>query len=208
MFIEKKLVIKICGITNIQDAECAIKYGADAIGFIFAKSPRQIDINKAKNIASKLDNDVLKVGVVVDKYINQVVKGVKDGWLDAVQFHGDTDNDTAESFNVCWYKVIRVKEKEDFSKAYYSPMLLYDAFSKEAYGGTGKQIDSDLLEYAKSKDIDLYLAGGINPDNVKSIIKKYNPLLLDIATGLEKSPGIKDHEKIKKLFDELREVKR
>ena len=173
IFIEKKVVVKICGITNIEDAECAINNGADIIGFIFAKSPRQIKASKARDIASKLDKDILKVAVVVDEFINEAVKAVKNGWVDAIQFQGDIEDNITGNLNICWYKVIRVKDKIDFNQNYFSPILLYDTFSKEVYGGTGKRIDDNLLEYAKSKNIDLYLAGGINPDNVKSIISKY-----------------------------------
>ncbi|MCK4798516.1 MAG: hypothetical protein KAT05_14135, partial [Spirochaetes bacterium] len=170
IYIEKKLVVKICGITNVEDAKLAADAGADIIGFVFAKSPRRVKINEAKKISQILGTKVLKVGVVVDEDIQEVVNGVREGWLDAVQFHGDVDNDTAASYDVCWYKAIRVAKKEDFHKNYYSPILLYDAFSKKTIGGTGKRIDKDLLDYAKGKGIDLYLAGGITPENVRSII--------------------------------------
>lgn len=205
IFIEKKIVVKICGITNIEDAECAVKYGADIIGFILAKSPRQIEINKVKDIINKLNSKVLKVAVVVDEHIDEAVNAVREGWLDAVQFQGDVREDIIESLNISWYKVIRVNNRADFNQSnYYSPIILYDTFSKEVYGGTGKQIDDNLLEYAKNNDIDLYLAGGITPGNAKSIISKYNPLLIDIGSGVEKSPGIKDHDKIRRLFEELK----
>lgn len=204
IFIEKKLVVKICGITNIPDAECAIKEGADIIGFILAKSPRKIELNKAKDICMKIDKDVLKIGVVVDENIEEVVNAVKEGWLDAVQFHGDIDNDAASKYNVCWYKAIRVKNKDDFHKEYYCPIILYDAFIEESYGGTGKQIDNNLLDYAKNNNIDLYLAGGINPNNVRSIVDNYKPLLIDVGSGVEKSHGIKDHDKIRRLFENIK----
>ena len=175
------------------------------IGFILAKSPRQIEINKVKDIINKLNSKVLKVAVVVDEHIDEAVNAVREGWLDAVQFQGDVREDIIESLNISWYKVIRVNNRADFNQSnYYSPIILYDTFSKEVYGGTGKQIDDNLLEYAKNNDIDLYLAGGITPGNAKSIISKYNPLLIDIGSGVEKSPGIKDHDKIRRLFEELK----
>lgn len=204
IFVEKKLAVKICGITNIPDAECAIKEGADIIGFILAKSPRRIELNKVKEISGNIGDKVLKVGVVVDENIDEVIEAVKEGWLDAVQFHGDIENDTANKYNVCWYKAIRIKDKDDFHKEYYSPILLYDTFSDYSYGGTGKQIDNEFLDYAKSNNIDLYLAGGINPDNVRSIINNYKPHLIDVGSGVEKSLGIKDHDKIRRLFEEIK----
>ena len=204
IFIEKKLVVKICGITNIDDAEAAVAAGADMIGFILAKSPRQISIEKAKEISKALGDRALKVGVVVDKNIEEVVNAVKEGWLDAVQFHGDTTNEEASKYNIPWYKAVRVKDKDDFHKNYFCPFILYDAFSKEAYGGTGKQIDEELLNYAKQKGVDLYLAGGIDPDNVAEIVNNYSPFMIDLSSGLEESPGKKDHGKIKKLFENLK----
>lgn len=201
MFVQQKTVVKICGITNIEDAKLAVEAGADAIGFIFAKSPRQVDFETAKQIAGVIGDRALKVGVVVNDAIEEVVKAVRDGWLDAVQFHGDIDNDTAASYNVCWYKAVRAATAEDFYLPYFSPLILFDAFSKEAYGGTGKQIDKELLDYAMSKDIPLNLAGGINPDNVNHILETYKPLMVDVSSGLEAKPGKKDPDKIKKFFD-------
>ena len=114
---------------NIEDAECAVKYGADLIGFILAKSPRQIEINKVKDIINKLNSKVLKVAVVVDEHIDEAVNAVREGWLDAVQFQGDVREDIIESLNISWYKVIRVNNRADFNQSnYYSPIILYDTF--------------------------------------------------------------------------------
>jgi len=199
-YIDNKTVVKICGITNMDDAKAAVKNGADIIGFIFAKSPRRIDIDKAEVISNEIGSEVLKVGVVVDEFLEEAAEGVKNGWLDAVQFHGEIDNEKADSFHTCWYKVIRVRETSNFHCNYYSPIILYDTFSKELYGGTGKQINDDLLNYAKENNIDLCIAGGINPENVAYLIKTYNPILIDASSGLEERPGKKDHEKIKAFF--------
>jgi indole-3-glycerol phosphate synthase/phosphoribosylanthranilate isomerase len=204
IYLAKKIVVKICGITNLNDAKIAVKNGADIIGFILAKSPRQIALDDAMAISSKIGKKVLKVLVVVDEFIESAVDAVKKGHFDAVQFHGDIDNEKAAGFNVNWYKAVRVSSKEDFNAGYSSPVILYDAFSKEAYGGTGKLIDDELLNYAVSNNIDLYLAGGINPDNVAEIIKKYKPLMIDACSGLESSPGKKDAQKIKKFFKEIK----
>ncbi|OHD11013.1 MAG: hypothetical protein A2086_10105 [Spirochaetes bacterium GWD1_27_9] len=204
IYIDKKIVIKICGITNILDANYAIKEGVDILGFVFAESPRKIEINKAKEILSEIGDRVLKVGVVVSENIEEIVTLVKEGFLDAIQFHNDFTNDKCMSYNVCWYKATRVKENSDFDKQYYSPITLFDAFSKDAMGGTGKQIDPNLLLYAKEKNIPLCLAGGINPDNVKTIITEYHPILIDVSSGLEEKPGKKDFGKIDKFFSEVK----
>lgn len=208
IYIDKKIVVKICGITNYEDALYAKKAGADILGFIFAKSPRQITLDKAKQISDKIGDSILKVGVVVDSNIKEVVNAVKDGWLDAIQFHGDIDNDTANSYGVSWYKALRLAKKEDCLQQYYSPIILFDAFSKKEFGGTGKQIDESILNYAKSKGLDLYLAGGINPTNIVDIVEKYSPLLIDISSGVEECPGKKDHTKIKTIFDSLKKMKK
>lgn len=200
IYLDKKTIVKVCGITNYSDAEKAVDEGADLIGFILAKSPRQVKIEEAKKIASQIDENILKVGVVVNDNIEEAVNAVKEGWFDALQFHGDISNEKADSYGVCWYKAVRVKSNDDFNLKYYSPIILYDAFSKEAYGGTGKQIDKELLDYAINNDIDLYLAGGLNPDNIENILKEYCPLMIDVSSGLEEKPGKKDHEKIKKFF--------
>ena len=170
---------------------------------MFAESPRNISIKKAKEISRVLGNRVLKIGVVVDKDIKNVVLGVKQGWLDAVQFHGEINEDKIAEFNVSWYRAVRVKTYEDFQKEYYCPITLYDAFSEESFGGTGRQIDSSLLDYAKGNGIRLSLAGGLNPENIRKIVKVYSPVLIDASSGLESLPGKKDHEKMKKFFDEI-----
>ena len=147
---------------------------------------------------------VLKTAIVVDGNLNEAAELVKKGLIDAIQFHGDQTNDECMSFGVNWYKALRLKDENDFEKKYYCPFVLFDAFSKTAYGGTGKLIDKNLLDSIKSKDIPLFLAGGINPENVYDIIKTYDPLLIDVSSGVEISPGIKDKQKIKKLFEEIK----
>ena len=206
IYFDNKIVVKICGITNLEDANLAIEYGADIIGFILAKSPRQTNLDNVKTICKAIGNKVLKVGVVVDEFIEETAKAVKEGYLDAIQFQGNIDNDRATSYNVCWYKVIRPVNTSDFNYDYFSPIILYDTFTKELKGGSGKVMDKKLLDYTVKNNIDLYLAGGINPDNVKSIIKNYHPLMLDICSGIEEKPGKKDPVKLKKLFEEISNI--
>ena len=112
-YIEKRVVFKICGITNITDAMYCVKSGVDILGFIFAESKREISIESAKEILSQIGDSVLKVGVVVDKNIDGVVKLVKDGWLNAIQFHNDFTDEECMAFGVCYYKAVRVKDKND-----------------------------------------------------------------------------------------------
>jgi len=206
IYIEKKVAVKICGITNLDDALFAAESGADIIGFVFAESPRNISYEKAKEISLKLPKDLLKVAVVVDENIDLAVSAVRDGWLDAIQFHGDYDNDFCQSYNCCWYKAVRVKDSSSFDNIFYSPIILLDAFSKESYGGTGKQIDYELVEFAKDKIGSLFLAGGITSDNVVDIINRFQPFLIDVSSGVEEYPGKKDHKKIATLFEKIRGI--
>ena len=204
IYFDKKPVVKICGITNIEDAQTAIECGADIIGFIHADSPRKISIDEIRKISSHIGKKALKSVIVVDRYIDEAVNLVREGVVDAIQFHGDQDNDECMKYGVNWYKAIRLKDLSGFENVYHPPFVLYDAFSQKAYGGTGKTIDRNLLDHAKANNIPLFFAGGINPDNVYEIIKIYDPLLIDVSTGIETSPGKKDSNKIKKLFEEIK----
>lgn len=204
IYFEKKLIVKICGITNLKDAEFAVEKGADIIGFVFADSPRRISLEDAKRIAETIGKKALKVGVVVNDDIDKVAEAVREGWLDAIQFHGDTSDEDSLSYNVCWYKAIRVKGKKDFEKKFSSPIILYDAYSEKEYGGTGKLINNENLLYAKERNISLCLAGGINVENVLDVIKKYKPLMIDVSSGLESYDGVKDLKKIEAFFNILK----
>jgi len=204
IYFEKKLIVKICGITNLKDAEFAVEKGADIIGFVFADSPRRVSIEDAKIIAEIIGKKALKVGVVVNDDIDKVAEAVREGWLDAIQFHGDISDEDSLSYNVCWYKAIRVKEKKDFEKKFSSPIILYDAYSEKEYGGTGKLINNENLLYAKERNIPLCLAGGINVENVLDVIKKYKPLMIDVSSGLESYDGLKDLKKIEAFFNILK----
>ncbi|HRU44672.1 MAG TPA: bifunctional indole-3-glycerol phosphate synthase/phosphoribosylanthranilate isomerase, partial [Spirochaetota bacterium] len=201
IYFEKKLIVKICGITNLKDAEFAVEKGADIIGFVFADSPRRISIENAKAIAEAIGDRALKVGVVVNDDIDKVVEAAREGWLDAIQFHGDTSDEDILSYNVCWYKAVRVRDQSDFEKKFSSPIILYDAYSEKEYGGTGKLINNENLLYAIERNILLCLAGGINVENILDIIKEYKPLMIDVSSGLESYAGVKDLKKMETFLD-------
>ncbi len=203
IYFGKKIVVKICGITNLKDAEFAVEKGADIIGFVFADSPRRISVEDAKVIAETIGEKALKVGVVVNNDIDKVVEGVREGWLDAIQFHGDTSEEDCLSYKVCWYRAIRVKDRKDFEKEFCCPITLYDAYSEKEYGGSGKLINDEKLLYANERNIPLYIAGGINCANVLDVIKKYKPLMIDVSSGLESRAGVKDFKKIEEFFNIL-----
>lgn len=193
-------LVKICGITNREDLNLVKSAGADAAGFILAESPRRVG---AEFIRSCGDIDILKIGVVVlgkneplPDYIRDLLK---EGVLDAVQFHGDEQ--PSEYLEWPGYKAVRIKDSASAEAAgsLPGPAVLVDAFSKEAHGGTGKRIQPELVQQIAGQQI-LWLAGGIKPDNVGSIITDFKPDLIDISSGVEAEPGIKDPQKIKALF--------
>lgn len=200
--------VKICGITNIEDALLSFKLGADAIGFIFyEKSKRFIEPELAADIISNLPPFLLKVGVFVNappNEINEISKRIK---LNLIQLHGGEEQEQIDNVNLPVIKALRIKN--DFNYAtisqYKNCSILLDAFDDENYGGTGKQFNWDAIPTElKSKII---LAGGVSFKNIKQIYKGINPYAVDISSSVEVSPGIKDHDKLKELFKEIKTLK-
>ncbi len=196
-------LVKICGITKRKDLIKVKELGADMAGFILADSPRRVD---ADFINSCSDLGIMKVGVVVlkrdEELPQQYIELLESGTLDAIQFHGDEGPEIYLKYP--GYKAFRIKDKDAAAAAAEAPgaAVLIDAFSKEAHGGTGKQIDSEYVSAVAGKRA-LWLAGGINPDNVCGLIREYSPALIDISSGVESAPGIKDHQKLEELFQQI-----
>ena len=198
--------VKICGITNYEDAAAAIDYGADLLGFNFyPQSPRYIKPKDAVKIISKLSASVDLVGVFVNEtfdHIRQIMDICQIGWI---QFHGDETPEFCDMFrtlNVKTIKAIRVKEKSDIAKAndYYTDSVLLDAFSPEKYGGTGKRtFDWNVVGHITKR---VFLAGGINAENAAEAVSK-GVYGIDVCSGIESAPGKKDHEQMKKLFENI-----
>ena len=196
--------VKICGITNLEDALAALFSGADAIGFVFyRKSPRFIEPLKARNISRILPKKILRVGVFVNDKEKTVKKIAKLCNLDMLQFHGNEPAVYCDKFK--GYKVIkafRVKNEinlEEISK-YKVFGCLFDTFSKERAGGTGKKFNWNLLKNIDKIDGQVFLSGGLTEENVKSAIKKLRPDWVDVSSAVELKPGKKDHKKIQKFI--------
>ena len=202
--------IKICGITNLPDAKFAIKYGANMIGLIFyKKSPRSVDIEKAKMIVKALRGEALFVGVFVNEdisYVNEVASVVG---LNFVQLHGNELPSFCEKVDFPVIKAFRVSANFniDFVKKYKVQALLFDTYSKYCYGGTGKQFDWSIIKNFKTK-IPVILSGGINAGNIKQAIIKLSPFCIDINSGVELIPGVKDRTKIKEIYNIIDEIDR
>ncbi len=200
--------VKICGITNLKDAQEAIKAGADALGFVFyKKSPRYILPQKARAIIRQLPKQVIKAGVFVnteEKTIKDIAKLCR---LDILQFHGDESPEFCKKFK--GYKVIkafRVKDKINFKKIlkYRTFACLFDAYIKSKIGGTGKKFNWRLLAHLDKIKRPVFLSGGLTAGNVKEAIRIINPAWVDVSSSLEIKPGQKDHKKIREFIKAVR----
>jgi phosphoribosylanthranilate isomerase len=201
--------VKICGITNLEDAFCAQSAGADFLGFVFAESPRRISPENAKRIVGKLSKETGIVALFVNEKKEVVDKIAREiGRVDILQFHGDETPEYCGNFShKKVIKAFRVKNKEsvmqiqNFNKVDF---ILLDNYSDKAYGGTGQGFDLGLALKAKEFNIPLFLSGGLNPDNVKNAIDKVKPFCVDVSSGVEQSPGKKDHGLIKQFIQVIR----
>ena len=197
--------VKICGITNLEDALSATRQGADALGFIFYReSPRYIKPEKAKIIIRQLPKFVKKVGVFVnarEATIRRINRNLK---LDMLQFHGDESEDFCHRFKD--YKIIksfRVSNKihlTDLSK-YDVWAYLFDTFERDKFGGTGKSFDWHLLDCLKGLKKTIFLSGGLNPKNVRKALQGFPAKWVDASSSLERYPGKKDSQKIKRFIN-------
>ena len=202
------IATKICGITNLYDAQAVAAHNASAIGFIFyEKSPRKISIEDAKFISKNLTKDISKVGVFVNhkkEFIDEAIQSVP---LDMIQLHGDETPEFCNQFDVPIFKALRIKDEASLLAMddYNVDGFLLDTFSDDLYGGTGETFDWSLLNGKSNAPI--ILSGGLKPDNILDAIASVNPSAVDINSGVESSPGIKDHGKIEQLFEKLKETK-
>ena len=196
--------IKICGITNYEDAENAAMFGADYIGFNFYRlSPRYIDEAEVKKIIEKMQNSAKNVGVFVNEKLDTIKKIVQNLDLDLIQLHGDESPDYCKQLkkdtNKRIIKAFRIKNNININKIkkYNVDYYLFDAHKEELFGGTGKTFYHGLLKNIKK---DFFLSGGLNEKNVKEAIKIANPFAVDTASGVEKNPRKKDPKKIEEFI--------
>ncbi|MCX8022080.1 MAG: phosphoribosylanthranilate isomerase [Syntrophorhabdaceae bacterium] len=192
--------IKICGITNLKDALTAVDMGVDALGFVFYPlSKRYIRSDDARRIVCSLPPFVTKVGVFVDEPWDKMMKIRDFCRLDMIQVYGDFGAYLSEMIPEITIFAYRIRGAEDIRSAKSSPAFpLLDAYV-DGYGGRGRPFDWSLLQ---GFDRPYILAGGINEENILSALK-YRPYAIDISSGVESKPGVKDPEKMKRIFDAL-----
>lgn len=204
--------VKICGLTNAEDAAAAVEAGADAVGFVFhKKSPRCAETAVVKGIVKTLPPFVLPIGVFVNEDAKVVRDVVDSCGLALVQLHGDETAAYCEALGRPVLKAIRLKDRRSFlilaefqGRAGVRGFLV-DAFSSDAYGGTGQVADWSLAAEASSA-APVLLAGGLTPENVSQAILQVRPYGVDVSSGVEASPGKKDHEKVRAFVRAVRLV--
>ena len=194
--------VKICGITNVEDAQTAVEYGADALGFVFAKSPRQVTKEQARDIIKCLSPFISPVGVFVDEQVDKI-KGICDFcYINTVQLHGNEQPFYLNELG--GYKIIkafRLKEEDDLKPlANYKPhAFLLDSYVKRVMGGTGVTFNWEIARQAHKYGT-IILSGGLTPENVKEAIQIVKPYAVDVSSGVESSPGKKDKVLMKRFI--------
>ncbi|MCL5098414.1 MAG: phosphoribosylanthranilate isomerase [Candidatus Omnitrophica bacterium] len=218
--------VKICGITNPEDALAAIAAGADALGFVFCRqSARYIELSEAARIVREINPRVAKIGVLMDAEEEVIRQAILESGLDAVQLHGhETPEYCSRLLGAEWVrkestapflledvnpanrvriiKAFRVRGPETLSKiaAYETDAWLLDSYQADQAGGTGKQFDWDLACRAGQLGRPIILAGGLTVQNVAEAVRKVHPYAVDVSSGVESSPGRKDHGKVREFI--------
>ena len=203
--------VKVCGITSFEDARLSVDLGADMLGFNFyTKSPRHVSLRSARNIIAELQTDQLMVGVFVNESIDRILEAAASAHLGAIQLHGDESAqfvDELRKRTECKIvKAMRVKDHFKWEDAvdYDSHAILLDAYSASDRGGTGRTFDWEIAKTVSRLVGELWLAGGLTPDNVLDAIAKVQPYAVDACSSLESAPGVKDPEKLRRFITEAK----
>jgi phosphoribosylanthranilate isomerase len=194
--------VKICGITNRADAFASAEAGADALGFVFYdQSPRFVPVETAAELVRQLPPFLVKVGVFVNAPEALVFRAIKECGLNLVQFHGDEPPEYCGQFGVMSMKAFRLRDADSLRALpeYPTDAWLLDAYSAAKLGGTGEKFNWDLAIEAQTLAAGrpVFLAGGLTPENVVEAIRRVQPYGVDVSSGVEASPGRKDHEKVR-----------
>jgi phosphoribosylanthranilate isomerase len=199
--------VKVCGMTNLEDAEHAATHGAWAIGLIHHReSPRCVELEVAEEIGAALKRRCEIAGVFVNSSLEEVVDAAERANLTLLQFHGDEGPsfcvEAGRRTGAKVMKAFRVRSGEDIqaAEAYRTDFHLFDAHRPGTHGGTGESFDWELLAARRSK-VPLVLAGGLTPANVAEAIEIVRPFAVDVVSGVEAEPGRKDHAKVEAFLE-------
>ena len=196
-------MVKICGITSAGDARVAADAGADAVGLIFAESPRRVGIEEARRISIALPENIIRVGVFVDEEPAEVLRISREVGLDLAQLHGDETPDTVTAVRESGVKVMKALRIRDATSLdtldeYEADLFLLDAHSEKAYGGTGERFDWGVAKSVRVRD-NIVVSGGLGPENVHEAVEFFEPYGLDASSSLEDEPGMKNGERVRRF---------
>jgi phosphoribosylanthranilate isomerase len=199
--------VKICGVTNVADAQAAAEAGADMIGLNFyEQSPRQISLATAVEISRALPPLVLRVGVFVNPAEALVMRVISECGLSLLQFHGDETSEFCTQFGLMSLKAFRIRDAESLNQLadYQTNAFLLDAHSRSGLGGTGEKFNWELAVEAQNFGKPIFLAGGLTPENVGDAVKRVRPFAVDVSSGVESAPGKKDLAKVSAFIQAVR----
>jgi phosphoribosylanthranilate isomerase len=202
--------IKICGITRLEDALSAARFGADAVGFVFAESPRQVTPERAREISRLMPAGPARVGVFMDMPPSEVSRIADFCALDLIQLHGDEDADYCEALGDRVIKAVRVRESIDLLKTgtYPCQAILLDGYyssKRDECSRSANRVHWKMIRVIKPGR-PVIIAGGLNPDNVAKVIKDTVPYGVDVSSGVESAPGVKDPVLMYKFIEKARKA--
>ena len=197
-------MVKVCGMTNVADARAAAEAGADAVGFIFAESPRRVGAEEARRISEALPENVLKVGVFVNAPPEEVLRTASEAGLDMAQLHGDETPEVVAVVRAAGLpvmKALRVRNADDLAgvERFEADLLLLDAYSERVRGGTGERFDWRLAKSLKGRG-NIVVSGGLAPENVREAVDFFEPYGVDASSSLEDAPGKKNEESVRRFI--------
>jgi phosphoribosylanthranilate isomerase len=196
-------MVKICGITNAGDARVAADAGADAVGLVFAESPRRVSVEEARGVCIALPDNVLRVGVFVDAEPGEVLRISRELGLDLVQLHGDETPETVTAVRESGVKVMKALRIRDATSLkaldqYEADLFLLDAYSAKVRGGTGERFDWGVAKSLRGRD-NIVVSGGLGPENVREAVVLFEPYGVDASSSLEDEPGRKNGERVRRF---------
>ena len=203
--LENRTMIKLCGMTRREDIVYAVNMGVDALGFILAKSPREVSLDKVRELTYNLPPFISRVAVVVNPEPEKVLEIEKSGLFDYIQFHGNEKAELLTDTVLKSIKAISIAGEEDLAEIdkykESADYLLFDTKIGSKTGGTGKSFDWSLIN---ELELPYILAGGLGSDNIEEALKKLNPLAVDLNSQVENEPGKKNHRLLKKTVEKIR----
>jgi len=205
-------LVKICGITNLDDALAAVAAGADALGFNFYKpSPRYITPQHAREIVEQLPDSLLTVGVFVNQESPAAVRSIaEEAGVGALQLHGDEPPTYCGELATDYYVIKTLAVSDGFdvetAQAYDVEAIMLDTRHNSLRGGTGRVFDWSVAQLVSQTVLKLFLAGGLSPENIENAIKTVRPFAVDACSALENKPGKKNHDRVRVFVNTVRRV--